>query len=126
MVKDVKRRSPVIRWLMPLAVILLLALATGVTLVAWPGPAPVTDTPTLPKNFAGISYFTSSASSRPAGRAIALYGTGTGDSDFRPVGTLVAGADRDTYRYTSKQRDTYLGTAMLSPDGTHVLSVRRN
>jgi hypothetical protein len=104
-------------------------VATTVTLVGlllpWPGPAvglfgaggagPASAAPTLPDQFAPFSGFTAGAADRPAGRAIALYEYGSNEL-FTTWQTLVAGADRDTYR----QLPT-VSQVLLSPDGTQVL-----
>jgi DNA-binding beta-propeller fold protein YncE len=91
-------------------------------LLPWPGPVvglvdagPTSATPTLPEQFATFSRFTAGAADLPAGRAIALYEYGSSEL-FTTWQTLVAGADRDTYR----QLPT-VSQVLLSPDGTQVL-----
>ena len=92
-------------------------------LLPWPGPVVGLSGPVRPAphrrcrpSSRPFSRFTAGAADRPAGRAIALYEYGSPDG-FNPWQTLVAGADRDTYR----QLDT-VSQVLLSPDGTQVLS----
>jgi Tol biopolymer transport system component len=86
---------------------------------AAPEPAEPRRPASLPEQFASYSPFTASAWSSPAGRAIALYESGS--TDLLATGqTLVAGADRDTYRYLDREDDSP-PTMRLSPDGEHVL-----
>jgi hypothetical protein len=102
------------------------ALVAAVALVGlalpWPGPViglldrgGPTAVPTLPAEFADFSGLTAAAQDHPAGRAIALYDYGANDV-LMTWQTLVAGADRDTYR----QIPTTDGR-LLAPDGTRVL-----
>jgi hypothetical protein len=72
--------------------------------------------PSLPEEFATLSRFTSRAADDPAGRAIALYEYGESDVAWQ---TLVAGADRDTYRRVDTEE--VAPAVLLSPDGRYVL-----
>ncbi|HEX6871797.1 MAG TPA: WD40 repeat domain-containing protein [Micromonosporaceae bacterium] len=73
--------------------------------------------PSLPAHFAELSRFTSRSVDQPAGRAIALYEYGDSDGPWQ---TLVAGADRDTYRRVDAPEDPW-PEVLLSPDGRYVL-----
>jgi dipeptidyl aminopeptidase/acylaminoacyl peptidase len=106
------------------AAILLLGV-----LLPWPGnvvgaalPAGPTNGPTLPRQFADFSAYTSHVKDRPAGRAIALYEYGSSEL-FTTWQTIVVGADRDTYRRIDLATDS-APPVLLSPDGTRVLYLR--
>lgn len=106
------------------AVAILLA-SSGLTLLVWPGPAPATDRPTLPTEFAAYSMFTAHAEDRPAGRAIALYEIGSREASHNGTSqALVAGADRDSYRQVHGgvgASSLIRRSLLLSPDGTQVI-----
>lgn len=74
----------------------------------------------LPDRFAGYSTLTGGVAAAPPGRAIALYGYGSGEL-FNMHQAIVVGADRDTYRRVEAIEDRDLASALLSPDGTRVL-----
>ncbi len=76
--------------------------------------------PSLPDRFAGYSLLTSTVAKAPPGRAIALYGYGNGET-FNMFQSLVVGADRDTYRRVDAMEQRDRPSALLAPDGTHVL-----
>jgi hypothetical protein len=82
-------------------------------------PAAPDNKPTLPREFAPFSLFTSTAPAHPAGRAIALYEQGSAEL-LNTWQTLVAGADRDTYRRVD-YGDNPAPPVLLSPLGNHVL-----
>jgi len=100
--------------------------APGLTVLAWPGPAPVADTPTLPAGFAAFSRFTPHAEDRAAGRAIAFFETGSWELADYSYQALVVGADRDSYRQLHGGRPDSLPDRpiLLSPDGTQVIHRR--
>ncbi|MFC4150007.1 hypothetical protein ACFO0M_27455 [Micromonospora mangrovi] len=101
------------------SVLILAALIVpGVPLPVRPA-APAT-TPSLPDRFAGYSVFTSTVTSAPPGRAIALYGYGSGET-FNMFQSLVVGADGDTYRRVDAMDERDRPSALLAPDGTRVL-----
>jgi hypothetical protein len=102
--------------------VVVLVAAPVVVLRVWPGPAPATDRPTLPSEFAAYSTFTSHVEDRPAGRAIALYEMGSWELSTTNE-ALVAGADRDSYRQIYGGRpDLYVERPLLlSPDGNQVI-----
>src|SRR5262245_13373908 len=117
--RDVRRRRAVA------IAVLGVAAAPLATATAWPvwgaRPAPpaAPDTkPTLPREFAPFSLFTSTAPAHPAGRAIALYEYGSSEL-WTTWQTLVAGADQDTYRRVD-YGDNAAPPALLSPPGKHV------
>jgi hypothetical protein len=119
--RDVRRRRAVIVAVLGV-VAALVAVAT-----AWPvwvhrplpPAAPDNNKPTLPREFAPFSRFTATAPAHPAGRAIALYEYGSNEI-FNTWQTLVAGADRDTYRRVD-YGDNAAPPVLLSPLGNHVL-----
>jgi hypothetical protein len=101
-------------------------LAAVVALLPWPGwllgrpgPAAPAPGPALPQELAPYSAHTASVWSHPAGRAVALYESGSSEL-FTTWQTLVAGADRDTYR-TVTLGDDIVPTVLLAPDGGHLL-----
>lgn len=104
---------------------LVLLLVATIAVVPWPGrepdqtPAEPT-TPSLPEIFPELSIFTSRAVDDPAGPAIALYGYGDVEGPFQ---TLVAGAERDTYRRVDTA-EAVSPDVLLSPDGRYVLYFR--
>jgi hypothetical protein len=110
------------------AAVAALAVLAAVVVVPWPGrvldAAPAAPTgPTLPAEFAAYSALTSAVPDSPPGRAIALYEFGSSEL-FTSWQTLVAGADRDTYRRVDvgvREQFDPTGTRLLSPDGTRVL-----
>jgi len=110
------------RWVRNAAALLVLVALTGVAVVAWPGPARATQTPTLPAEFAAFSPLTAHAEDRPAGRAIAFFETGSWEM-FTSYQAIVVGADRDSYRQLSggAGNSTEDRPILLSPDGTHVI-----
>ncbi|MEU7751215.1 hypothetical protein [Micromonospora sp. NPDC049171] len=77
--------------------------------------------PSLPDRFAGYSMLTSTVTSGPPGRAIALYGYGNGEA-FNMFQSLVVGAHRDTYRRVDAMEQRDRPSALLAPDGTRVLT----
>ncbi|MGW5670234.1 hypothetical protein [Micromonospora sp. NPDC003776] len=83
-------------------------------------PAAPAAKPSLPDHFAGYSMFTSTVTSAPPGRAIALYGYGNGEA-FNMFQSLVVGADGDTYRRVDAMEERNRPSALLAPDGTRVL-----
>jgi hypothetical protein len=104
------------------------ALAVLTVAVALPWPrhlfeaAPAAPTgPTLPAEFPAFTDLTASLVASPPGRAIALYEFGSSEL-FVSWQTIVAGADRDTYRRldvpTTGERHV-----LLAPDGSRVLSL---
>ncbi|MFC4022024.1 hypothetical protein ACFOW4_29370 [Micromonospora sp. GCM10011542] len=101
-------------------VVLLLAVlvAPGVQLPVQ--PAAPSAKPGLPDRFAGYSILTSTVAQAPAGRAIALYVYGNGES-FNMFQPLVVGADGDTYRRVDAMDERNRPSALLAPDGTRVL-----
>ncbi|MEV4539667.1 hypothetical protein AB0J82_38420 [Asanoa sp. NPDC049518] len=106
------------------AALLVVALAAAVTVISGvPRPAQPADSSqgsTVPDRFAGYSLFTSTVTKAPPGRAIALYGYGNGEM-FNMFQPLVVGADADTYRRLDAAEDRLLPSALLAPDGKHVL-----
>ncbi|MEV4619213.1 hypothetical protein AB0J74_10970 [Asanoa sp. NPDC049573] len=76
--------------------------------------------PSLPGSLAGYSMFTGSVTTSPPGRAIALYGYGSGET-FNMFQPLVVGADRNTYRRVDAMQQRDRPSALLAPDGTRVL-----
>jgi WD40 repeat protein len=110
-----------------IAVAALAVLAVVVT-VPWPArlfdAAPSAPSapawPTLPVEFPAFTDLTASALTSPPGRAIALYEIGSSEL-FTSWQTLVAGADRDTYRRVDGPTDGERHV-MLAPDGTRVLT----
>jgi WD40 repeat protein len=112
--------------------LIVAALVATLLLLPWQGVTswgampvdPADARPSLPTEFAGLSRFTTSASSSPPGRAIAVYELGSSEL-FTTWQTLVAGADRDTYRRldAAEQRGSGSGddNLLLSPDGRRVL-----
>lgn len=119
------RRDAWRRRMVPTGAVALAVLVFAVLAIApWrfdQRPAQPTDRPSLPTEFAALSDFTSWATDRPAGRAIALYQFGNTDGLFRQsVQTLVVGADRDTYRQV-ETTSTVEQTVLLSPDGRYLL-----
>lgn len=102
----------------------LAALAAAVLLLAWPvwfpvAPAAASGRVSLPARFAPYARLTAGVRTSPAGRAIALYESGSSEL-FTTWQTLVAGADRDTYRTVSSGGDP-APDVRLSPDGEQVL-----
>ncbi|MEU5907879.1 hypothetical protein [Micromonospora sp. NPDC047527] len=83
-------------------------------------PAGSSTGPSLPDRFAGYSVLTSTVTSAPPGRAIALYGYGNGET-FNMFQPLVVGSDGDTYRRVDAMEERDRPSALLSPDGTRVL-----
>jgi hypothetical protein len=113
------------------AALLMMAVAAA---VPWPrgrlatepiGPGTPTR-PTFPAEFPAYSPLTASATTSPAGRAIALYEFGSSEL-FTSWQTLVAGADRDSYRRVdlgvrvAPEPLDPTAARLLSPDGTRVL-----
>jgi hypothetical protein len=110
------------RWLRALASVLgVLAL----TVVAWPGVPAVADKATLPAEFATYSIFTSHAEDRPAGRAIAVFETGSWET-YNSYQAIAVGADRDSYRQLNGGRADMSQDRpiLLAPDGSQVLHRR--
>jgi hypothetical protein len=107
------------------AVLTAAAALVGVTVFAWPRPAKAMDHPTLPAQFAAFSPFTAHAEDRPAGRAIALFETGSWES-LSSYQAIAVGADRDSYRQLTGGVGTksWDRAILLSPDGTRVLRRR--
>jgi hypothetical protein len=117
---DVTRQRRVVA-VLTAVVLLLLGLV-----LPWPGPLVgviqpdrTTPGPSVPSEFPSYSALTASAFTSPAGRAIALYEFGSSEL-FTSWQTLVAGADRDTYRQLTLDGDV-APHVLLSPDGTQVL-----
>ncbi|GAA1799615.1 hypothetical protein GCM10009682_21550 [Luedemannella flava] len=102
-----------------LTVVAVLAVAPWQAWPQRPTPADQPDRPSLPAEFADLSRFTSHATDRPGGRAIALYEFGSSEL-FTTWQTLVAGADRDTYRRLDLP-DNAAPPVSLSPDGRSVM-----
>ena len=103
------------------AVVVLLLAVLVVPGVQLPGqPAAPSTKPGLPDRFAGYSTLTSTVTTAPPGRAIALYVYGNGETVnmFQP---LVVGADGDTYRRVDAMAERNRPSALLAPDGTRVL-----
>jgi hypothetical protein len=119
------RRSARRRRIARIAVAAVAVLAAAVA-VPWPArlfdaaPSAPPSGPTLPAEFPAFTDLTAWAVTSPPGRAIALYELGSGEL-FSSWQTLVAGADRDTYRRVEGANDGYPHT-LLSPDGTRVLT----
>lgn len=106
------------------AVVGVLILASGALWTVpdlrahWAGSAA---TPSLPATFATYSQFTSAVSADPGGRAIAVYEYGNPDSGSTWQ-TLVAGANRDSYRkLLGRGDDQSAQPYLLSPDGSQML-----
>ncbi|WP_030487076.1 hypothetical protein [Micromonospora chokoriensis] len=103
------------------AVVVLVLAAVIVPGVPFPFQAAGPSTkPSLPDSVAGYSMLTSTVTKAPPGRAIALYGYGNGET-FNMFQSLVVGADRDTYRRVDAMQERDRPSALLAPDGTHVL-----
>jgi WD40 repeat protein len=107
------------------ALVAAFALVLGL-MVPWRGlfawttaPAPSGNRASLPSTFAAYSGLTATVWASPAGRAIALYESGSSEL-FTTWQTLVAGADRDTYR-SVPFAGTVAPAVLLSPDGEHLL-----
>ncbi|MEU7848280.1 hypothetical protein AB0B69_12785 [Micromonospora parva] len=83
-------------------------------------PAAPSTRPSLPDRLAGYSLLTSTVAKAPPGRAIALYGYGNGET-FSMFQSLVVGADGNTYRRVDASEQRNRPSALLAPDGTHVL-----
>jgi hypothetical protein len=94
----------------------------GIT--SWGAEPPTNARPSLPTEFAGLSRFTTATSSSPPGRAIAGYELGSSEL-ATTWQTLVAGADRDTYRRldAAERRGSGSGddNVLISADGRQVL-----
>ncbi|GAA1883136.1 hypothetical protein GCM10009687_59310 [Asanoa iriomotensis] len=104
---------------MSVVVLLLALMVAGSAPSALRTAGPVAG-PSVPDRTAGYSTFTGSVTGAPPGRAIALYGYGNGEL-FNMFQSLVVGADRDTYRRVDAMEDRDRPSALLAPDGTHVL-----
>ncbi|MEV4515524.1 hypothetical protein AB0K00_42025 [Dactylosporangium sp. NPDC049525] len=112
-------------------VVVVLLLAVGlVRLPVAPG-VPAAGSATLPRVFAGHSYFTATVSAAPAGPAIAVYGYGQGDLPFQTPQLIAVGVDGRTYReidLASKRGQPVdaplwkspAAPVLLSPDGVRV------
>jgi hypothetical protein len=116
------RRAFAWRWVAASVAVLLLASGALWTVPGlrahWAGSAA---TPSLPATFATYSHFTSSVSGDPGGRAIAVYEYGDPDSGSTWQ-TVVAGANRDSYRQLPGRGDDRSAEPyLLSPDGSHIL-----
>ncbi|GAA3292745.1 hypothetical protein Dvina_35315 [Dactylosporangium vinaceum] len=75
---------------------------------------------TVPDRFAGYSVFTSTVQRSAPGRAVALYGYGSG-ALLTMFQQLVVGADADTYRRIDDWDRRGRPAGLLAPDGTRVL-----
>src|SRR5262245_16963586 len=106
------RRTLRRRWIAGAAALALILVAV-IVVVPQLGRTPDQTGPTLPTEFASLSRHTSRAVDDPGGRAIALYEYGDPDGPWQ---TLVAGADRDTYRRVDTDEDE-APDVLLSPDG---------
>ncbi|MFC0003801.1 hypothetical protein [Micromonospora siamensis] len=101
--------------------VLLLLVAALLPAVHLPAqPAARSARPSLPDHLADYSLLTSTVGRAPAGRAIALYGYGNGET-VNMFQSLVVGADSDTYRRVDAMAERNRPSALLSPDGTRVL-----
>jgi hypothetical protein len=118
--RDVRRRRAVAIAVLGVVAALLATVTAWPVWGARPVPPAAPDTkPTLPREFAPFSLFTSTAPAHPGGRAIALYEQGSAEL-FHTWQTLVAGADQDTYRRVD-YGDNAAPPVLLSPVGNHVL-----
>jgi hypothetical protein len=102
------------------AVVLSLAVLVAPGVQSSAQPAAPSRKPGLPDHFAGYSLLTSTVTKAPPGRVIALYGYGNGEA-FNMFQPLVVGADGDTYRQVDALEERDSPSALLAPDGTHVL-----